>query len=68
MIEWKWFFFIRLKTTRNMNQFKTNVLDGFLNSTDKTIHVGPIGAIDADNRYYHGYYMVESSYRSYTLQ
>ena len=51
-----------------MNQFKTNVLDGFLNSTDKTIHVGPIGAIDADNRYYHGYYMVESSYQSYTLQ
>ena len=44
------------------------LLYGVLNNTARTIQVGSIGAIDADNRHSHGYYMVEFTSFPYTLK
>ena len=44
------------------------LLYGVLNNTARTIQVVSIGAIDADNRHSHGYYMVEFTSFPYTLK
>ena len=43
-------------------------LNDFVNNPAQTIKVGSIGAIYADNKHSHGYYMVEFSSSPYTLK
>ena len=49
-------------------EVQKNVLNGFVNNRAQTIKVGSIGAIDAGDKYSHGYYMVEFTSSPYILQ
>ena len=40
----------------------------FVNNTAQTIKVGSIGAIYADSKFSHGYYMLKFLYLTYNLQ
>ena len=44
------------------------VLNDFVNNTAQTIQVESIGAINADNRHSHGYYMAGFYYSPHTLR
>ena len=44
------------------------VLAVFVNSTAQSIKFGSIGAIDAENKHSHVYYMIRFSSSQYTLQ
>ena len=51
----------------NMNKWKTLYYPVLVNNAAQVIQSGSIGAIYADDRHAHIYYMVEFTYSPYTL-
>ena len=52
----------------NMIFFTKLCFDYFVNNKDQAIKVGSVGAIDADNKHSHGYYIFGFSSSPQTLQ
>ena len=58
--DWEMMDFIGKGTYEQLYELVHNtVIDGLVNNTSQTIHVGSIGAIDADDRHSYKYYMVK---------